>query len=253
MAQAGTARQSNEPEIVWKGNPKQELALRCPAFELFFGGARFGGKSDFLLADFLDGVDHGGKHRGILFRKTYSELEEILIRSRDIYGAIGGQYAETKRTWTFPGGSTLKLRFIERDTDVHHYQGHQYTWIGFDELTNWATDYCYKYMFSCARSPDGLPVRVRSSGNPGSVGHAWVKGRFIDGVTPYHLFKDPYTGLTRTFIPSRLEDNEYARNDPDYELRLKNLPPHLYRAHRFGDWDVFIGQAFGSQTALRYT
>jgi len=137
---------NNEPQVIWKPEPKQHLALTCPAFELFYGGARFGGKSDFLLADFLDGIKLGENHRGILFRKTYSELEELTFRSKQLYPHIGGQYSETKRTWTFPSGSALKLRFLEIDRDVEKYQGHAYTWIGFDELTNWSNDYCYMYM-----------------------------------------------------------------------------------------------------------
>lgn len=245
MAEAHTGKNGGKPlTVVWKPEPKQALALMCPAFELFYGGARFGGKSDFLLADFCRGVEHGQNHRGILFRRSYSELEEIIFRSKQLFIPLGAEYSETKRTWTFPSGSSLKLRFLEMDTDVHRYQGHQYTWIGFDELTNWGSDYPYLYMFSCARSPHGLPVRVRASGNPGSVGHAWVKARFVDIGPAYELHVDPKTSLKRCFIPSSLDDNSYAKNDPQYEGRLKNLPEHLYRAHRFGDWEIFVGQAF---------
>ncbi len=235
------------PEIIWQPSPKQSVALSCSVFELFYGGARFGGKSDFLLSDFLDGINYGPHHKGALFRRTYPELEELIFRSHQIYPRLGGEYSETKRQWLFPGGSLLKMRFLEQDKDVHRYQGHQYTWIGFDELTNWPTDYPYTYMFSCARSPQGLPVRVRASGNPGSVGHAWVKGRFIDTTKPFQIYIDPETGLSRVFIPSTLDDNQYAKNDPQYEGRLKALPAHLYRAHRFGDWDVFVGQVFNFQ------
>jgi hypothetical protein len=235
------------PKITWTASQKQRLALSCSIFELFYGGARFGGKSDYLLADFLDGIEYGSNHKGILFRRTYPELEELIFRSQQIYRPLGADYLETKRQWVFPSGSLLKMRFLEQDKDVHRYQGHQYTWVGFDELTNWPTSYPYTYMFSCARSPQGLPVRVRASGNPGSVGHAWVKGRFIDSAKPFQIYQDSETGLARVFIPSTLDDNDYAKNDPGYEGRLKALPPYLYRAHRFGDWDVFIGQVFNFQ------
>lgn len=234
-----------ETELIWKPQPKQADALSCPAFELFYGGAKGGGKSDFLLADYLGGLKHGKDHRGIIFRRSYSELEELLARSRDIYPAVGGHYHETKRTWSFPNGATLKFRFLERDADVHKYQGHQYTWVGFDELTNWPADYCYVYMISCARSAAGVPVYVRASGNPGSVGHAWVKQRFIDDKDPGKIYTDPETELTICFIPAKLEDNlRLMTNDPEYEKRLKTLPSHLYRAYRLGDWDIFAGQVF---------
>ena len=71
--------------ILWEPQPKQQLALSCPAFELFYGGAAGGGKSDFLLADFLAGCNEGrGAWRGILFRRTYKELEELVDKSRKI-------------------------------------------------------------------------------------------------------------------------------------------------------------------------
>ena len=234
-----------EREIIWSPQPRQELALTCPAFELFFGGAAGGGKTDFLLADFLDGIDYGKHHKGILFRKTYPEFEEIIDRSRDLFLPLGASYNESKSKWTFPSGSTLKFRALERDADVHKYQGHQYTWIGFDELPNWATPYCYVYMFSRCRSGEGLPCRIRGTGNPGSPGHVWVKNRFINNSVAEQIYTDPETELTRCFIPSLLDDNQILMlNDPDYEKRLLLLPPHLQRALRYGDWDVFSGQVF---------
>jgi len=201
--------------------------------------------SDFLLVDFCRNITYGASHKGVLFRKSYPELEELQFRALQLYPALGAEYHKTERTWIFPGGASLKLRFLENDDDVHSYQGHQYTWIGFDELTNWPTDYSYIYMFSCARSPEGVPVSIRASGNPGSVGHVWVKERFVDIAPPKTLYYDEVTQMTRCFIPAKLEDNiRLMEKDPRYEQRLKMLPPHLYRAYRDGDWDVFAGQAF---------
>lgn len=201
--------------------------------------------SDFLLMDFTTGIKYGARHKGIIFRKTFPELEELLERARELYPLLGGHWKATERTWIFPGGANTKMRFLESDTDVHKYQGHQYTWIAFDELTNWETDYVYVYMMSRARSPHGIPVWMRAAANPGSVGHAWVRARFIDMAPPEHIYTDPITGLTRIFIPALLDDNlVLMKNDPGYENRLKLLPPHLYKALREGNWDVFVGQYF---------
>ncbi len=241
----GEAVRKNEVGILWKPNPKQALALACPAFELLYGGAKGGGKSDFVLIDFLHGIEYGPKHRGILFRKSYPELEELIHRSKEIYPQLGATYKESTHEWKFPSGSHLKLRFLESDKDVLKYQGHQYTHIAFDELTLWATDFCYTYMLSCARSPHGIPVRVRATANPGGPGHAWVKQRFVDVCEPGKIWHDPDTGLTRAFIPATLDDNPYlAQNDPQYVKRLEALPSHLYKAYRYGDWNVFAGQVF---------
>lgn len=232
-------------ETAWTPQPKQALALECPADELLFGGAAGGGKTDFLLADFLDGVKFGASHRGILFRRSYPELEEVITRSKELYSRIGGNYSVQKAVWSFPGGATLKLRYIESDSDVLNYQGHQYSWIGWDEIGNAATDYAYRYMLSRLRSAAGVPCRTRATANPGGPGHVWVKQRFIDGHPSGHIFKDEESGMTRCFIKSYLSDNEVLlKADPGYVNRLNMLPEHLRRALRDGDWDVFAGQIF---------
>jgi hypothetical protein len=93
---------------------------------------------------------------------------------------------------------------------------------------------------------------MRGSANPGGVGHAWLKTRFIDGLEPYktHRVTDKLADnssitFTRCFVPSKIEDNPTLMNgDPGYQERMKLLPGHLYRALRYGDWDVFAGQTF---------
>jgi hypothetical protein len=230
----------------WSPQPRQAQALACPAFELFFGGAKGGGKSDLLLGDFLQGIELGEAWKGIVFRRTYPELEEIQGRAQQIYGAYpGAEWLKGERTWTFPGGATLRFRHLASDQDVGNYQGHQYSWIGFDELSEFPTPAPYIFMLSCARSALGAPCSVRSTGNPGRPGHGWIKARFIDITKPFQVYVDPETTLTRCFIPSRLEDNTILmRNDPEYEKRLLLLPAHLRKAFRLGDWDVVVGQVF---------
>ena len=100
--------------------------------ELLFGGARGGGKSDFLLGDFTRGVELGVEWRGILFRRTYPELEELISRSKLMYpeNFPGCEFREGSKTWHFPSGATLRMRYLEREADASRYQGHQYSWIG---------------------------------------------------------------------------------------------------------------------------
>ena len=231
--------------ILWEPTKKQALALSCPAFELFYGGAAGGGKSDFLLMDFVSGCNKYGKAwRGIFFRRTYAELDEIILRAKELYIPLGAKYNKTDKTFMFPTGSFLRLRYLERDDDVEHYQGHQYTWIGFDELGNYASDYCWRYMISRCRSASGATCYMRGTGNPGGVGHAWIKKRFIDGKHANTIYTDD-AGNTQCFIPSLLDDNTYLqKNDPQYERRLGMLPKYLYEALRKGNWDIVAGAAF---------
>ena len=185
---------SKQKVILWKPQPKQALALSCPAIELFFGGAAGGGKSDFLLADFLQGAaKYGEDWKGILFRRTTKQLEELQARARQLFKPIGAVYKESKAVWIFPNGATLKMRYLESDKDVENYQGHQYTWVGMDELGNYPTEYCWTFMLSRLRSARSkhIPCVIRGTANPGGVGHSWIKHRFMDGHEPNKIFSIP--------------------------------------------------------------
>ena len=148
-----------------------------------------------------------------MLRDTYPELEELIARSRVIFPATfpGAEYRERPvNDWRFPGGATLKMRHLDSDADSFSYIGHQYAWIGWDEVSQRPSVDAYKIMKGCLRSAAAIPdKRIRATGNPGGAGHQWVKAYF--GIDRYPLgmepIDDPETGMTRMFIPSRLSDN----------------------------------------------
>jgi len=227
----------------------------CP--ELFYGGAAGGGKSDFLLGDFLQDVPtYESAWRGVLFRRTYPELEELIARSHELYPQTGGTWHEQQKRWKWSNGATLRLRFLEREIDALRYQGHQYTWQGWDELTQWASAFAYKYLRGRLRSAHGVPTkRIRSAGNPGGVGHHWVKAMFIDPAPGgYVPILDPDTGMERMFIPSKLRDNAVlVQSDPGYAGRLKGVgSPELVKALLEGDWSVISGAFFPEWHAAKH-
>jgi len=228
---------------------------------LFFGGAKGGGKSDLLIGDYLANYEEWGEAwKGILFRRSYKELDEIIGRSRQIIGKIPGAkfIGGDQMMWRiptpgarYPGMATLRFRALESDLDIGKYNGHQYPWIAFDEITEFPTPGPYEFMLACCRSAFGAPCFVRATGNPGRPGHVWVKARFIDVARPFEMYEyapnpdKPELKLTRCFIPSKLEDNRILMdNDPNYESRLMLQAPHLIKALRWGDWDVVVGQVF---------
>jgi hypothetical protein len=95
---------------------------------------------------------------GILFRKSYAELEELINRAHEIYMPLGAQYQVAKSTFVFPNGATLKMRYLEHERDAAKYQGHQYTWVGWDELTNWPSINSYDKLKACVRSAAGIKI-----------------------------------------------------------------------------------------------
>jgi hypothetical protein len=242
-------------ETAWapQGRP-QEALVSCPVEDVFYGGARGGGKTDGLLGDFAVHAGKYGAHaKGILFRRTYPELEEVERRAREIYTPLGWSYNETKKTWTAPNGATLKLRYLMRDKDADNYQGHGYTWQGWDELTNWPSPAALDKLWATLRSAHGVPCYRRSTGNPGGPGHGWVKRRYIDPHPDgYVVFKQvpnpkkPDLTIESVFIPSKLEENPLIASQ-GYESRIAAAAGDneaLWEAWRHGRWDVFVGQAY---------
>lgn len=249
----------DETSRVWKPSPRQEEFIRLPkeVDEGFYGGAAGGGKSEVLLM--YPVVKQWYKHprfKGIIFRRTFPQLEESLIpRSQEYYPALGGVYNEAKHVWKFPSGATIRFGYMEREQDARAHDTAEYNYLAFDELTHF-TEFQYTYL-ACSRvrtsSPD-LPAVTRSASNPGNIGHSWVRARFVEpqplgGV----ILRDPKTNTRRIFIRALLTDNPYLmESDPNYINKLRGLPEAEYKAKAEGDWWTFYGQVFTEWRYLRY-
>ena len=245
----------------WQPNPwkpqagPQEMAIRASFIEeLFFGGARGPGKTSFLMGDFASDIqEFGSNWRGIIFRKTYPELDEVVEEGKKVFfgGFPGTEYKVGVHEFRVPhatGTVVLRLRHMESSSDADHYQGHSYPWIGFDELPNWPDLGAYHKLKACLRSSFPIPnKRIRSTGNPGGVGHAEVKKYFIDPEPDGNkLIVDKMSANGRMFIKGRVTDNKILlKNDPHYIDRLHSVgDDELVRAWVNGDWNVSLGAFF---------
>lgn len=231
------------PRVIWQPQRgPQSWLLQCPIQDIFFGGARGGGKSDAMLGDWMQHQALYGKHaKGVWFRRSKPETEEAQARMMEIFPQLGAVFAVQAATWTFPNGATLKLRYLERDQDATRYQGHQYSWVGLDELPTWKSPAPVDMLRATMRSAAGVPCRMVATGNPGGVGHDWVKARYLDPAPPLTPFVGD-DGIQRVFIPSRLKDNRIlVDNNPKYVENLKaSGPAWLVRAWLDGDWDAAL-------------
>ncbi len=175
-------------------------------------------------------------------------MERSIIRkSKELYPKEVATYNNSRHQWEFKNGSIVDFGYIDTEDDVYQYQSAEYDVIRFDELTHF-TEYMYVYMISRCRGANGYPKRIKSSTNPGGVGHTWVKERFVDiGPSGEKHSCRLETGQTieRIFIPSFVTDNKYLmENDPDYVKRLDALPEKERKALKEGNWDIFDGQYF---------
>ena len=246
-------------EVGWAPQPgSQEAFLSCPVFEVLYEGTRGPGKTDALLMSFAMhvGKGHGAAWRGVLFRQTYPQLADVVAKSKKWFYLIFGknvQFNEASMTWKWSTGEQLLLRHMKSPSDYWNYHGHEYPWIGWEELTNWANDECYRKMFACCRSSQpGMPRMVRATTNPYGVGHAWVKARFQLPAMREQVITDA-TDLSGRPEPPRvavhghiMENRILLDADPDYPTTLagsaRNEAERL--AWMEGSWDIVAGGMF---------
>ena len=217
----------------------------APEKDVLYGGAAGGGKSFAMLIDPLRSC-HFKEHRALILRKSMPELRELIDKSRELYPKAfpGCKFREVEKLWNFPSGAKIEFGFLERDADVYRYQGQAYSWIGFDEITHLPTEFGWNYLASRLRTTNPkIQTYLRCTANPGGVGAQWVKKRYVNPIEPNETFKG-HDGLTRKFIPARLQDNPYLAEDGDYEKMLLSLPPVQRKQLLEGNWDIAEGAAF---------
>lgn len=243
--------------IIWTPQPRQAAFMSRFEDEALYGGAAGGGKSDALVCEALRQV-HIPHYKGLILRKTFPQLSELIDKTMHYYTRAfpGARYNGSAHAWTFPSGAKILFGSMQFTEDRTKYQGQAYDFIGFDELTHFTWEE-YSYLFSRNR-PNGPGTRcyIRSTANPGGVGHGWVKERFITAAPPMTTvwdqvevkFPDGHTEprrKSRIFVPASVFDNPtLLANDPGYLTRLAALPAAERNALLYGNWDSFSGQVF---------
>jgi len=207
-----------------------------------YGGARGGGKSHWLLAQM--GVDDCQRVAGLkclLLRKVgKANLEHFEDLRRKLFNRLPHEFSAFRGILTFTNGSRIIAGHFQNEKDIDAYLGLEYDIIGIEEATT-LTSRKYQDITTCCRSSKVLPngqlwrPRIYSTTNPGGVGHAWYRTKFVVPMLERHETE------TR-FIPARVTDNRW--NNPDYVRVLEGLTGWQKRAWLDGDWDIAAGQFF---------
>lgn len=271
----GTVDSAQGPTVIWEPQAGPQMALlQCPIFEVFYGGARGGGKTDGMIGEWMQHSQMYGENAiGIFVRRNRTQLSEVIARTKQLFlkfmrpdGKPAATYNEQKSEWVMPGGGRLRFVYLERMADAENYQGHSYTRVYIEEVTNFPSPKPIDLLRATLRSAAGVPVGMRLTGNPGGPGHGWVKQRYID-PDPAGFKIVPYTdevvlpdgsrvevSLERVFIPSKLKDNaKLFLAQPTYVLQLRQTgSEQLVKAWLEGDWNSIQGAYFSEFSESRH-
>lgn len=239
----------SNPTVIWTPTPgSQTDFLTTRTYEVLLEGTRGGGKTDALLMSFAQyvGRGYGDAWTGIIFRLTYPQLADIVTKSQRWFYQIfpNATYNASDHVWVFNTGEKLYFRYGETEQEYWNYHGHEYPFIGFEELTNWKKPDFFESMLSCCRSSfPGMPRMIRSTTNPYGVGHGWVKRRYrIGEIEPNKAFS-VNGSKPRKYIHSTVYENSHLlQADPDYLKTLTGIEdPVRRKAWLEGSWDIHAG------------
>jgi hypothetical protein len=227
----------------WKPTDTQFIFLQAVAsgeyYEVLYGGARGGGKTDGGIMSLLYDKEHP-LYRALVIRRNADDLRDWTDRAERWYLGQGFTRAGTPPEFVHKIGSKIRTGHLKDEKAYTKYQGHEYHKMLIEELTQVPREENYlKLIASCRSTVPELKPCIIANCNPDGPGFAWVRKRFnITGV-PYKpvVTIDKVTGLKRIFIPSRLSDNPYLSKDPSYRAFLDGLPDGLREAWRDGSWE----------------
>ena len=202
-----------------------------------YGGARGGGKSHWLLAQM--GADDCQRVAGLkclLLRKVgKANMEHFEDLRRRLFGDLKHEFSAYRGVLTFGNGSRIIAGHFQAEKDIDAYLGLEYDVIGIEEATTLSSRKHQDITTCCRTSKPNWRPRIYSTTNPGGIGHAWYRTRF---VLPFLEKRESET----RFVSARVSDNQF--NNPEYQRVLEGLSGWQRRAWLDGDWDLAAGQFF---------
>ena len=249
----GSSSTLGHTEWTWRPQPGPQKALvDCSFSEVFFGGARGGGKTDGVLGKWaLKERRYGAAFSAIMFRRTTVSAEDAIERSKEIYGPLGGRFNEQKLRWRMPNGGRVSFAYLDGVTDADEYQGRNVTDAWVEEAGQYPTSTPIDRLFGVLRSAHGVPIQLILTANPGGAGQHWIRHRY--GLVPFPKLPKVITrpGPNGTIhkvavIPSRITDNRIMlEKDPGYIDRLHLVgSAQLIKGWLEGDWTAIEGAFF---------
>jgi hypothetical protein len=237
----------HDREVLYQPHPGPQTEFHeRPEEIVLFGGSKGPGKTQALLFESLRQMEKPG-YKALILRRTFPRLQEMIDRAKAAFSRLGGRWEGQEHRFRFPSGATIAFGHCEHEDSKYNYQGHEYAFLGFDQLEEFTESQFNFLMAQCRTSDAAVSCYVRATANPGGVGHWWIKRRFIDHKKPREVATEVFAlpdgrKVTREsiYIPARVHDNPtLLKANPGYLATLMSLPEQERKAFLEGDWNAF--------------
>ncbi len=224
--------------LIEKGDRPVKDCPKCGPRAVGVGGARGGGKSQWMVAQVC--LDDCQRFPGLSFlyvRKSAKTLRAQMAKllRKTIPKNIEYNYREQVGEVIFKNGSVITIRHFKDESEIDNFLGEEYDGIAYEELTTLSADK-FTNLNTCLRtSKKGWRPRIYASWNWGGVGHAWVKKFFYD---PWKHRREIQT----RYILALVQDNKHI--DPEYQSGLEDLVGWKYQSWFLGNPDLAAGNFF---------
>ena len=268
------------------GRPSsQQLAIDTKAHHTLYHGTRGPGKTaaQVMLFRRYVGLGYGKFWKGVIFDCQHKDFDDLVSQTERLFPQFedGCRFSQSpsRYKWTWPTGEELLFRHVDQPKDYKRFHGHEYPFIGWNELTKFPDEELYDLMMSVNRcsfspevntprdrdgnylTPDGkplppIPMFIFSTTNPDGAGHHWVKERFIDKAPAgrIHIDKsevfDPQTQKKQ--VVERSQVHIWGSHIENHKLTKEYIAELLeqcrgnkrrFMAWFLGRWDIPAGGA----------
>lgn len=242
-------------------NDKQSAFLESDDDVCMIAGGAGSGKSLVALINLLGLNDPDGPryqkpyYRGLIYRKHYKDLRDLILKSKEIYKEVdpGAKFVGGNTlTWTFSSGAQIYFQHFERfDQAETFFQGQELSIIHCDEIGQYDSPDIMQYAMSRLRDSHGLRCYFRCSSNPSR--YRWLRNYFnINDAGDSTYFVKEFTLDDGTivlkhfrYIQAKLSDNPHISKE--YQAQLMMMSTDDCNALLYGNWaayDVVEGQVF---------
>ena len=107
---------------------------------------------------------HGGLSQGMIYARTWPEMQEVAETCRDLLGPHGGRLDDHAWCFLMPSGARLRFNCHPEEEMACGHGGYRLTMLIFHNMPSWTNHRVPAMLASMVRNADGIRSRIVTVG-----------------------------------------------------------------------------------------